>query len=79
MTVKVRSRGRNSTGRSRSRDRNTTTPERLVSFGKHLGKRYADVPRSYLKWMVGAKCPDAKHATAELDRRQRSARGDGGS
>ncbi len=77
MTVKVRSRGRNATGRSRSGDRwskNRPTTTRLVSFGKHLGKPYADVPLGYLRWMIRAKCKDATHATAEIERRQRSAR-----
>jgi len=45
-----------------------------VSFGKHLGKPYADVPLGYLRWMIRAKCKDATHATAEIERRQRSAR-----
>ena len=76
MIIKVKSRGR-TTGRSRCRDRNRTTPTRLVSFGKHIGKPYADVPLSYLRWMIRAKC-EAKHATAEIQRRS-SARGDGGS
>ncbi len=77
MIVNVKSRGRNVTGRSRSRDRwskNRPISTRIVSFGKHLGRPYADVPLSYLKWMVGAKCQDAQYATAELARRQRSAR-----
>ena len=50
-----------------------------MTFGKHLGKRYADVPLGYLRWMIGAKCNDWKYARAEIDRRQRLARGDGGS
>ena len=50
-----------------------------MTFGKHLGKRYADVPLSYLRWMIGAKCKGAKckgakYASAEIGRRQRSAR-----
>ena len=80
MIVTVKSRGRNSTGRSRSGDRwskNRPISTRLVSFGKHIGKPYADVPLSYLRWMIRAKC-EAKHATAEIQRRS-SARGDGGS
>ena len=79
MIVNVRSRGRNSTGRGRSRDRNRPTPTRRMTFGKYLNQPYADIPLAYLNWMVGAKCQDAKHATAEIERRQRSARGDGGS
>ncbi len=68
MIIKAKSR-RNATGRSRSHDRNKTTPTPLISSGKHLGKPFADVPLSYLRWMIREKCRGWKHATAEIERR----------
>ena len=89
MIVKVKSRGRNVTGRSRARDRWSRNAKpavpvnavpvkgaglRLVGFGKHKGKRYADVPLGYLRWMIREKCQAWKNARAEVERRRWSAR-----
>jgi hypothetical protein len=94
VIVKVKSRGRNVTGRSRARDRwsRNAKPDvpvnavpvnavpvkgaglRLVGFGKHKGKRYADVPLGYLRWMIREKCQAWKNARAEVERRRWSAR-----
>ncbi len=86
MIIRVKSR-RNVTGQSRARDRWSRNAKpataavpikpaglRLIGFGKHKGKRYADIPRGYLVWMVRAKCQAWKHARSEIERRRWSAR-----
>ncbi len=79
MIIRVKSRGRNITGRSRGRDRSSkfkrrkqrTGKRQVMPYGKHKGKRFADIPRHYLVWM---NAESTKHrlknlAAAELRRR----------
>ena len=82
MIVRIKTRGRNATGKSRSRDRwskrnaklrkNLFAPDGCVMpYGKFKGRRFADLPRYYLVWMNQE---STKHrlkasAAAELKRR----------
>lgn len=49
--------------------------ERTISFGKYRGKKYSDVPASYLRWIVSQawnNWADRKRwAQEELDRRSK--------
>lgn len=44
-------------------------PPTVITFGKHKGKAWGDVPKSYLEWIVNARLPDAQQACSELNRR----------
>ena len=89
MIVRVKSRGRNATGRSRARDRWSKTAsrpprkkkkrvraagERVIDFGQYQGKRYADIPIGYLRWMIRVQCKDWHRARMEIQRRRWSDR-----
>jgi exodeoxyribonuclease X len=50
-------------------------PMPVMSFGKHKGMAWAQVPTDYLDWMVAQTDMDADavwHARAELSRRRQS-------
>ncbi len=49
---------------------------RLMQSGPHKGKRYADVPRGYLVWMIRDKAKGWRHAVKEMQRRRVAARDD---
>ena len=91
MIIQVKSRGRNTTGRSRARDRRPKYDKpsapaivtvirhagtRIMTEGQHKGKRYADIPRGYLVWMIREKCKDWRRARKEMQRRRWAARED---
>lgn len=48
-------------------------PDRRISYGKHVGKKYRDVPTDYLKWVAregfGKNATRRLWAELELERR----------
>ena len=54
------------TGRERERILQNIGEDYVMTFGKHRGKRLADVPTSYLQWLVeGERLPRDMHEEAD--------------